>query len=239
MRDRIMKDYLRKIGFTAAVFTALICLVFSPGGTSAAEKSPREKLPTGELADRIQAVYDGAVDLKAAFTQESTIKALKKTEKESGTVYFKKPRRMLWDYSSPQRKKLIINPKTAWLYVPEDKLVYMQDADALISSRLTIRFLTGIGKLKDDFQVRYASDPYDREGNYLLELVPKTKDVAAGFDKLSVTVDRNTYLITRCVFRDMYGNVTRISFRNFKLNNGLSDSLFNFTPPAGVTVQKI
>lgn len=218
----------------ALLFAALICLAIGPIGASAAEK-----MPVDILADKIQGIYDGARDLKAGFTQEATIKSLKKTEKETGTVYFKKPRRMLWDYTSPQKKKLIINPKTAWLYVPEDRLVYMQDAGTLVNSKLTIRFLTGIGKLKDDFNVKYAAEPVDSDGNYRLELVPKTREAGAGFERLSVMVDKDTFLITRCVFNDMYGNTTRITFRNIKLNNGLADSMFNFTPPAGVTIQKI
>ncbi len=230
--------FLKKSCFALFFCLALAGLVFcGPATTCAQNKTGR--MPLEDLIDRIQNVYDAAKDLKADFAQESTIKSLKKTDKESGTVYFKKPRRMLWDYSSPQKKKLIINPQTAWLYVPEDKLVYMQSADALVNSRLTIRFLTGIGKLRDDFQIKYSPEPLDRDGNYQLELIPKSKEAAGGFDKLSVTVDKNSFFITRCVFKDMYGNVTRISFRNLKTNNGLPDKMFNFTPPSGVKVQKI
>lgn len=230
--------FLKKSWFVLPICLALAGLVFSGPGLAAAQNKP-DKMPLDDLVDRIQNVYDAAKDLKADFAQESTIKSLKKTERESGTVYFKKPRRMLWDYSSPQKKKLIINPQTAWLYVPEDKLVYMQNSETLVNSRLTIRFLTGIGKLRDDFQIKYSPTPLDKEGNYQLELIPKSKEAAGGFDRLSVTVDKNSFFITRCVFQDMYGNVTRISFRNMKTNSGLSDKLFTFTPPAGVKVQKI
>lgn len=236
--NKIRSLFLKKSFIALSCFLALAGLILcGPGAVSAQNKA--DKLPIEDLVDRIQNVYDAAKDLKADFSQESTIKSLKKTEKESGTVYFKKPRRMLWDYSSPQKKKLIINPQTAWLYVPEDKLVYMQNSEALVNSRLTIRFLTGIGKLRDDFQIKYSPEPLDKSGNYQLDLAPKSKEAAGGFDKLSVTVDKSSFFITRCVFKDMYGNVTRISFRNMKTNNGLSDKMFNFTPPAGVKVQKI
>lgn len=229
---------LRKSWFALLVCLASAGLVLC-GTAQIYAQNRAEAMPLDDLVDRIQSVYDAANDLKADFAQESTIKSLKKTEKESGAVYFKKPRRMLWDYSSPQKKKLIINPQTAWLYVPEDKLVYMQSADALVNSRLTIRFLTGIGKLRDDFRISYSPERLDRDGNYQLDLVPKSKEAAGGFDKLAVTVDKNSFFIIKCVFKDMYGNVTRIYFRNMKTNNGLGDKMFNFTPPAGVKVQKI
>jgi outer membrane lipoprotein carrier protein len=229
---------LKKSCFALLFCLALAGPVFWGPGIAGAQGTA-DRMPVGDLASRIQKVYDDAADLKADFAQESTIKSMKKTEKESGTVYFKKPRKMFWDYSSPQKKKLVINPQTAWLYVPEDKLVYMQSSEALINSRLSLRFLTGIGKLSDDFQIRYSPEPLDREGNYQLELAPKNREAAGGFDRLSVTVDKESFLITKCTFKDMYGNVTRITFRNIKTNSGLSDKLFNFKPPAGVTVQKI
>lgn len=239
--NKITSLFLKKSSLVLACFLALAGVVLYGPGTVCAQNQTgqTDKISLEDLGDRIQGVYDAATDLKADFAQESTIKSLKKTEKESGTVYFKKPRKMLWDYSSPQKKKLIINPRTAWLYVPEEKLVYMQNSEALVNSRLTIRFLTGIGKLRDDFQLKYSPEPLDKSGNYQLELIPKSREAAGGFDKLSVTVDKNSFFITRCVFKDMYGNVTRISFRNMKTNNGLQDKMFNFTPPAGVKVQKI
>jgi len=53
-------------------------------------------------------------------------------------------------------KKLIINPSKAWLYMPDDNIVYIQDAKKALSSKMTIRFLTGIGKLKDDFEIAFS-----------------------------------------------------------------------------------
>jgi len=236
--NKITSLFLKNSCFALSCLIVIAGLILCGPGTISAQ-AQTDKMPLEDLVDRIQSVYDAAKDLKADFSQEATIKSLKKTEKESGTVYFKKPRRMLWDYSSPQKKKLIINPQTAWLYVPEDKLVYMQNSEALVNSRLTIRFLTGIGKLRDDFQIKYAPEPLDKAGNYQLELVPKSREAAGGFDKLSVTVDKNSFFIIRCIFKDMYGNVTRITFSNIKTNNGLQDKMFNFKPPAGVKVQKI
>ena len=85
-----MNDY-RTYGL-ANLFLALFLILSGAAGPAFAE----ERMPVEEVAARVQAVYDGAGDLKAGFTQEATVKSLKKTEKESGTLYFKKPRRMLW-----------------------------------------------------------------------------------------------------------------------------------------------
>jgi len=199
-----------------------------------------ETPPLDELVEKIQSSYEKAEDLKARFVQETTIKSIRKVEREEGTVYFKKPRKMLWDYSRPKSKKLIINPRKAWLYIPEDNLVYVQDARKILNSRLVIRFLTGVGRLKDDFFVRYAQPlERDSQGNYLLELKPRSAGTTAGIERLSLTIARDDYQIIACSLRDTYGNLTRITFRNITINNNLSDSLFTFSPPPGTIVQTV
>ncbi|MDD5234530.1 MAG: outer membrane lipoprotein carrier protein LolA [Syntrophales bacterium] len=190
-----------------------------------------------ELVAGIQKKYDSTSDFRARFVQEITMKTVRKTEREEGTVYFKKPKRMLWDYTRPEAKKLVINPKKSWLYVPQDNVVYIQDSRKIFNSRLTIKFLTGIGKIGDDFRIRYSDPETDEKGNFLLELSPRSPE--SGFDKLFVTVDRDTHMITKCRFRDHFGNTTIITFTGIKINNGFSDALFTFKPPQGVEIQNV
>jgi len=192
-------------------------------------------LPLNELIAKAQDRYEKTGDLKAQFTQEVTIRAMDKTEKEEGVLYVKNPRRMLWSYSKPKAKKLIINPKKAWLYIPDDHAVYIQDTENIYKSKLAVKFLSGIGKLSEDFHVGFSRpDPVDASGNYLLTLTPKVPE--AGVDKLHLTVDKDTFQIIQCSFTDLYGNTTRIRLTDIRINNNLDDKLFNFKPPSGVEI---
>jgi outer membrane lipoprotein carrier protein len=194
-----------------------------------------ESLPLGELVARTQERYEKTEDLKAKFIQEITIKAMKKSEREEGVVYVKNPKRMLWHYVKPTVKKLIINPQKAWLYVPEDNVVYVQNADEVFKSKLIIKFLSGIGKLDEDFDVNFSKGgPVDERGHYLVTLIPKASDF--GVDRLFLTIDKDTFLIIQCSFSDIYGNITRIRFTDIKTNTKLPDLLFTFKPPRGVEV---
>ena len=207
-----------------------ICMIFLMTPATRADMISLEK-----LTSKMQATYENTQDLKAKFVQELFIKSIKKTEREEGTVYFKNPGKMLWDYAKPKSKKLVINPQKAWLYVPEDHVVYVQDAVNVYKSKVIIRFLSGIGKLGEDFQMKYSEpDTVDREGHYLLTLIPKTSDV--GIDKLYLVIDPSNLQILQCSFTDTFGNVTRIRFRNIKINSQLSESLFSFKPPRGVEI---
>jgi outer membrane lipoprotein carrier protein len=220
----------RNYRYSLKTVIILICLLFFALRTSFADI-----LPLNELMAKTQERYDKTQDLKAQFIQEVTIKAMNKTEREEGVVYVKNPRRMLWVYSKPKAKKLIINPKKAWLYIPEDRAAYVQDTENIYRSKLAVKFLSGIGKLSEDFHVGFSKpDTVDRNGDYLLTLVPKVSDT--GVDKLYLTIDKEDFQIIQCSFTDLYGNITRIRLADIRINNNLDDKLFNFKPPSGVEV---
>jgi outer membrane lipoprotein carrier protein len=217
--------------FAFSVFAAVILLIIlSMTCAGAAETASLE-----QLTAKMQETYDNTQDLKATFVQELTIQSIKKTEREEGTVYFKNPRRMYWEYTRPKSKKLVVNPQKAWLYVPEDHAVYVQDAESMYRSKAILRFLSGMGKLQEDFEIKYAApQATDKEGHYLLVLTPKPADL--GIDRLYLTVDRNSFHIVQCSFSDDFGNLTRIRFQNIRTNNQLPESLFHFKPPRGVEI---
>ena len=208
----------------------IICLLFFPSRGAAGNPIALE-----ELVAKTQARYEKTEDLKARFIQEVTIKSMNKKDREEGVLYVKNPRRMLWVYSKPKTKKLIINPKKAWLYMPNDRVVYIQDAENVYKSKLAVKFLSGIGKLGEDFRIGYSQpDAVDGKGNYLLTLVPKVADT--GISNLYLTIDKENFQVIQCRFSDFYGNMTSIRLTDIKINNNLSDKLFNFKPPSGVEI---
>ncbi|MFO7569498.1 MAG: outer membrane lipoprotein carrier protein LolA [Smithellaceae bacterium] len=194
--------------------------------------------PVDDIVVRLQSMYDNTQDLTAHFTQESTVTSIRKTDVEEGIVYFKNPRQMLWDYTRPKAKKLIINAQSAWLYLPEEKIAYTQEPEVLFQSAALIKFLSGIGQLSDDFTISYASpNASDLEGNYLLILHPKEKN--ASYQYLRMTVDKNKYHILRVSFDDVLGNNTVLKFNRIRLNTKISNKIFQFQPPADVNVFKM
>jgi outer membrane lipoprotein carrier protein len=203
---------------------SLPCCVFS-----------EELLVVGDIAQNIQSSYEKTKDLKADFIQEATIKSIKKTEREEGKVFFKNPKNMLWEYTKPQGKKLVINSQKAWLYLSKEKVVYTQKSESIFQSKFLINFFSGSGKLKNDFVIKYAEPKaYDKDGNYLLVLTPREKTVVCNSVKLAI--DKNNFYILQISFDDVMGNSTTLKFSNISINTGLTQKIFQFRPPAGVQI---
>jgi outer membrane lipoprotein carrier protein len=200
--------------------------------------SAAELPPIDDVVSRLQQTYEQTIDFKADFIQESTIKSIKRTDVEEGAVFFKNPRNMLWNYTKPKAKKLVINSRKVWLYLPQEKVAYTQDADYIFQSKVLIKFLTGLGKLKDDFTIEYAkSNALDKNENYRLVLTPLEK--SASYNTLQITVDKNIFYILQVNFDDTFGNSTNLRFSNIAINTGLASQIFQFQPPAGVSIFKM
>ncbi|MBM4271924.1 MAG: outer membrane lipoprotein carrier protein LolA [Deltaproteobacteria bacterium] len=220
-------------GISRATAGIMICLLFFH-----ALQVWAQTVSLDELVSRTQDRYEKTQDLKAKFMQEIHIKSMNRVEREEGIVYIKNPKRMLWHYTRPKVKKLFITPQGAWLYIPQDRVVYMQSLENMYRSKLAVRFLSGIEKLRDDFHISFSKpDPVDSRGNYLITLIPKESD--PGVNTLFLTIDKESYQVTKCSFSDLYGNVNRIQFTEITINSMLSEKLFNFKPPPGTEVFKM
>jgi outer membrane lipoprotein carrier protein len=194
--------------------------------------------PIDDVVSSLQRTYEKTIDFKADFIQETTIKSIKKIDVEEGHVFFKNPRNMLWNYTKPKAKKLVINSKKAWLYLPQEKVAYTQDSDYIFQSKVLIKFLSGLGKLKDDFTIEYARpNALDKSGNYILVLIPLEKSTA--YNTLQIHVDKNSFYILQVNFDDVLGNYTTLRFSNIAMNTGLDHKIFQFQPPAGVSIFKM
>jgi outer membrane lipoprotein carrier protein len=192
-------------------------------------------LSLDDVIQKVQDTYEKTKDFRADFVQETFMKSAKKKLVEKGKLFFKKPRHILWDYSTPETKKIVLNSQRAWLYLPQEKIAYTQSSSKILQSQVLMNFFSGEGNLKKDFIIRFGQpEAKDPDGNFLLVLTPRQK--SAGFNEVSITVDKNDFSILRFGFDDAVGNTTTLYFSNKVVNTNLQQKIFQFQPPAGVEI---
>lgn len=202
----------------------------------------------------VEKVYGSVEDMQANFSQRTYIGSLKREEKGGGELLLKKrgaaSAMFRFNYTRP-KQQIISNGKTVWYYLPENRQVIVTDAAKLFSggNAIALSYLTGLGSLSADFNIKFAGDGRDKTGNYLLELVPKKNNQAVA--KLLLTVsaeavvkygsgkaDEAGFPIVSSVLHDQLGNRTTIEYSKIRVNRGLGSDRFSFKVPAGVEVIK-
>ena len=177
-----------------------------------------------QYVDAVQAYYDKAKTYSAAFSQDyETVDGIKK--ESSGTVWFKKPGMMRWDYEKPESRFLISDGNSLWSWEPVYRQYCKQD---LKTSQLptALSFLTGQGKIEDEFSVKLGKV----NGNQVaLDLTPLRPSMA--YEHIKFEILMPSAKVYRATIYDAMGNLNRITFKNPEINAELDNSSFHFDPP--------
>ena len=205
----------------AFLFTALITAAFP-----AAQSKPT----ADALAKALETRYQSVRDFSADFVQSYRAGVLKTQTRESGTVAIKKPGKMRWVYSKPERKELVSDGKKLYWYVVEEKQVEVREVGALAST--PDLFLSGRGDIARDFTPSYVDTTVP--GTVALKLVPRRSEPE--YQYFVVSLDPATLQIRALTSRDHQGGDSTFTFTNMKENRGLADKDFVFRVPSGVRV---
>ena len=183
-----------------------------------------------DIVKRLQERYDSTQGFRADFSQEVESATLGQKVEARGTVVFKKPGRMRWEFTEPLQT-LVSDGKFFWFYQPAEKQVLKTPFQQAFSSSTPASFLLGVGRLDQDFNVSLAGETAD---SYQLRLTPKKDPEAIGL--LDLVVSAKTFDILQATITDPLGNVTRLHFSNIDRKASLDDTLFHFTAPPGIDV---
>jgi len=209
-------------------FALLAALTAGLGPVRAAE---RQAPTASDLAAQVQRRYASIRDFSADFVQTYQGGVLRQKTTERGTLLIKKPGRMRWTYTAPEKKEFVSDGRQLYSYLPAERQVYVSDVPAGGGDTSATLFLAGRGDLTRDFTPQLVST----EGaTYTLKLTPKQRQ--QDFDTLTLIVDRATMQIVSLVASDRQGGTSTFVFSNFRENIGLDDGRFVFTAPRGVKV---
>ncbi len=220
-------------------------------------------LTLNDVVSKVENNYKNVVAFRGSFNQAATLKTLNKVQQGQGDIFYKKPNKVKWQYTSPTEQEIISDGKTIWMYFPENRQVYIYDLtdtfDQEVSNQGQIpgNFLTSLGDLRRDFNVQWGT-PRDRDaqGNYIIELVPKrpivnVRNIFIVVPRDITTASSSTFPVLASTVYDSYGNMTNIEFVNIEVletadetvaakKRGwtLPDSMFTYLPPANVEIVK-
>jgi outer membrane lipoprotein carrier protein len=212
-----------RIAIALAMLLALVAPV-------AAQTAPSPTLE--EVVRGVEGAYGKMTDLKGEFTQSALNKSLNQTINAQGIVYLKKGGKLRWEYAEPTRQEIVSDGKTIWIYTPQLNQVNTGPAPEALSGPAG-SFLSGLGKLREHFNVRFLNpaQPKDAEGNVVLDLTPKQP--LPTLARLILSLDGKTYDVRRAVVHDQSENTVTMRFTKLAVNAGVPDTMFVFTPPKG------
>ena len=211
------------------VRSALIALIsLASVWTLSAQAKPTPEAIASALQDRYQKVRD----FSGEFSQTYRGGVLRTQTTEQGTVAVKKPGRMKWIFTKPDRKEFISDGAKIYFYMPEEKQVMVTQVPPDDQATTSALFLAGKGDIVRDFTPSFASTPVP--GTIALKLTPRRNE--PDYEYLVVIIDPATLQIRGLTTKDRQGGESTTTFVKLKENQGISDKEFLFRIPRGVDV---
>jgi outer membrane lipoprotein carrier protein len=208
---------------------ALVLLLPVPVTAQSGAASPSPE----SIARDIQQRYERIRDFSANFEHVYEGGLLRKKAVEKGSVLVKKPGKMRWTYTAPERKEFVSDGRKLYSYIPQDKQVIVSDVPPADEASSPALFLAGKGNVLRDFTVTAADVPHGAD-EWAIKLVPRRQQQE--YDWLILVVARGSLVLHRLVTADAQGGTSTFTFSKLRENVGLPDSSFTFTIPRGVDV---
>ncbi len=210
----------------------------APAPVPAPAAAPTAATTAQQVADGIQKFYDTQPGFQAAFTQVVTKKGLATGLKREGMAWLKRgdpakqqQGKMRWDYPT-EEIFYFCNGETLWSYERRERLAVKVPVKNSQVYQAT-QYLVGQGNLSKDFQLELVTSPM--ADTFALRLTPKTSTVMRS---LTLMVDKATFAVKASQLVDPIGDATDLVWRDIKYI-GADDKVFEWQPPAGVTIKEL
>ena len=223
------------MGCAALALACAVLAMASPSESPAQQSSDLAK----SYARLLEQHYRQPRTLQAVFLERYT-EGQRQSRIESGTVYFRRPGQMRWEYDSPEKKLFLVDGKTTWFYVPYDHTVTKAPVKESSDWRTPLALLTGKADLS---RLCGRIDVVEQKGipagHALLRCVPKeAKSHSEGneYTEVLLELDASTGELARIEIRQPGGIELEYRFGNWQSDVPLAGDLFRFQVPAGVAI---
>jgi outer membrane lipoprotein carrier protein len=181
-----------------------------------------------QVLDRLQRHYHATNSFTAKFNEEvATVGAPK--HRRQGTVSFRKPGRMRWEFGDPEKQTIVSDGATVYSYDLDLNQVLETPLKQALKSSSATSFLLGIGNINHDFKAAFVTPQTTGQIDLIL-------DAKTGSYKIEIGLDPKTYNLITLTLIDQLGDMTKIDFSDIHDNVELPDSLFEFKAPPGADI---
>ena len=183
---------------------------------------------TNLQASELTRYFNNLTSLNATFTQTVFASSNTPKQKSSGLIIAKSPNKFYLEYKTPYKIVYVANGKKLWSYDEDlEQVVVKKQGDMLVNTPAML--LSNPKSLTKQYKIERTGED---DGWIWFELTPKLQN--SNFESVSLAFDNNELMAME--MRDNFGQTTRLKFNRVEKNPEISNSHFNFKPPAGIDI---
>lgn len=178
--------------------------------------------------ERLEKSIKSIKPFRSEFTQEYYDTFQDKTLISSGTLVFMQPGLMKWTYKQPEEMIFVVGREKVWLYDPILENVTIQRLDR-VSGIKSLRFLSGDEKISLLFrEIESKRKLVDDSNDHLYAVLAPVEENQA-LAELQLLMDTKSNRILQFVLIDHNDNYRKVTIDNWKLDQSIEATEFEFT----------
>jgi len=219
-----------------AVLMAVVAALIPISAESASGAADTDKT-LDEFLEEFVAKREKLLDYSARFTQTKTNTLFGEEETSKGRVFYLRPGRILWDYTSPDAMKLLVKDRVLSIYIEELEQLEIHDFTRENQMRgLFLGFDESPKELKELYNIALV-DPGEDEKGKCVKLVPKTEELQSYFTSVRIWLRPEDFAIYRILITDpAEEGQTTIKLDNIRVNRKIRESVFELKVPEGTDI---
>ncbi len=147
---------------------------------------------------------------------------------EKGNFTFKKPDRMRWEYTEPEKKTYVYQAGTLLSYIPEDNQLIRSTVDREQAESDILGFFSGKTEFEERYLIEESPFPSDDPLAWQIKLTPKEEGEQS---YILLEIGRAGWLLQKAVLFDWAGNKHEFRFSRIRVNPRLPGDAFEIKVP--------
>ena len=178
-----------------------------------------------QIVEKIDKASSAMKTMQCDFTQTKRMKMLSKDMQSKGVMYFKRPDKLRWQYTSPYDYTFIMNgdkvqiksmKSTKNIDVQQNKM-FRQITNIILSS------ITG-GTLRTSAD--YTVELWQQDKSYFVKLYPKKKELKQLYQYLEIWFDPALTKVSTVKMMEKTGDMTIVNLLNTKYGVTINEKMF-------------
>lgn len=203
--------------------TYLVMSLLVLGGSASADDTARDVL------EKVRNTYETITDVELKFTQRVRMSVGRLDQSVTGALLMKKVNKYRIEF---EQQIIVTDGETVWSYSVSQQQVLVDRFKMDERSLTPDRILRGeAGNLT---AVLLGKDKIGKHETVVLKLTPTEESSLV--KTLKLWVSESDWLVRKAELLDLNGKETSYTVTEIRLNTGLPDTRFTFTPPAGVEI---
>jgi outer membrane lipoprotein-sorting protein len=196
----------------------LAALLLAGASASAAPASPGTPPSVDQILVELDRASKGVKQLDGEFNQRNRLKLFKQELVSKGRLSFSAPRKIKWEYTTPDPSTLVLDGNTATLTSPgAAPRTFDLEKDATMRAVFDQLLLwIGPGSLaraKDDYQLASGGTA---ESPALILTPKSTSPIAKAFRRIELRLDGNSWLLRSILLVEQNGDEKEITFTSLR-----------------------